>query len=604
MQIAIYARVSSESQAKDGTIQSQLETLREYAERENLTVLEECLDDGYSGADLKRPGLDRLRDLVAGAAIDGILVLSPDRLSRKNAHIVILLEEFEKRKAKIIFSNREIGDTPENKLMLHMQGLIAEYERTKILDRTRRGMIHAAKRGQVVGSNAPYGYSFVKKTREQDAHYALDAEEAKIVRLVFDWYVNEKLSQRKISKRLESEGYPSRSKHNKWWTSTISNILRNETYLGTAYAFKNKSVLPKKSPKLSSYRKRRKSGTEQRPKEEWIPIAVEPIIDQDLFDAAQKQLKVNSKLSPRNNHRHKYLLRGLVVCGLCGSMAPGTVSSKYTYYQCGAKRNKNLTTKPHDERIAVRHKSFDEKVWQGLTALLDDPQELKRQMTQHLSRKKVMTERDNPELQSTKKQIEGLGSQEERLLDAYREQVIDLDELKAQKGKIAEQQKNLERRLKRLTERQEGHSQPEVSLDELGDLSKHFQRVMAKADHDKRRKLVNLLVNSVTLYENKAIVHGNIPITKDVLRTANHASPLPKARGPKKRSLGSIVGSFKSAASKRINQHRNLPGHPVWQRSFYDRVIRNDRQLNATREYIQGNPLNWLDDENYPDQAK
>ena len=139
MNIAIYARVSSETQAKDGTIDSQIEALREYAKIHDLTIIREFLDDGYSGTNLDRPGLDQLRDFTQEGLIEGILILSPDRLSRKQTNQIILMEEFKKRNIQVIFTNQQFGDSPEDQLMLQIQGSLAEYERAKILDRTRRG---------------------------------------------------------------------------------------------------------------------------------------------------------------------------------------------------------------------------------------------------------------------------------------------------------------------------------------------------------------------------------------------------------------------------------------------------------------------------------
>ena len=137
MRVAIYARVSSETQAKEGTIHSQLEALREYAKNNNHHVIVECLDDGYSGAELNRPGLDQLRDIISEGLAEAVLVLSPDRLSRKQAHQIILLEEFKKHNVKVIFTSQPSGDTAEDQLLLNIQGAISEYERVKILDRTR-----------------------------------------------------------------------------------------------------------------------------------------------------------------------------------------------------------------------------------------------------------------------------------------------------------------------------------------------------------------------------------------------------------------------------------------------------------------------------------
>jgi len=155
MKVAIYARVSSESQPQEGTIQSQLEALRDHAKAQSFTIVEECLDDGYSGTNLVRPALDRVRDLAAQGLIEAVLVLSPDRLSRNYPQLVILQEEFDRRGIKLLFTNKQIGDTPEDKLLLGMQGLFAEYERTKILDRTRRGRLMRARQGHLSGGNVP-----------------------------------------------------------------------------------------------------------------------------------------------------------------------------------------------------------------------------------------------------------------------------------------------------------------------------------------------------------------------------------------------------------------------------------------------------------------
>jgi site-specific DNA recombinase len=244
MNIAIYARVSSETQAKDGTIDSQIEALREFSNAQNLTIVQECIDDGFSGTDLNRPGLDRLRDLAQEGLIDSVLVLSPDRLSRKQAHQIILLEEFQKRNIKVIFTNQQFGDTPEDRLMLQIQGSISEYERTKILDRTRRGLKHSVKKGMVLGSNAPYGFRFIPKNNDVLAHWEVDPQEVEIVRMIFDLYTNKKLGGRQIVKFLEENQIPSRSlsSYHKWWTSTIYQILKNETYLGTAHMYKTLSI--------------------------------------------------------------------------------------------------------------------------------------------------------------------------------------------------------------------------------------------------------------------------------------------------------------------------------------------------------------------------
>ena len=239
-----------------------------------------------------------------------------------------------------------------------------------------------------------------------------------------------------------------------------------------------------------------------------------------------------------------YLLRGLVVCGLCGSMASGYVSNKNSYYSCGAKRNKNITSKPHDEDIIqVSHKTFDEKVWLGLTELLSEPENIKAQLDKGMQAKKANLP---PSLSTSEfdKELSQLAIQEKRILDAYREEVISLEELKAQKEKIADRRKVLDGKKKAVLSHTESTGQPQITMNELGDVSKRFQRATAKANFAQREKIVNLLVNSVTLYKNKAVVSGNIPITKlDALNPPRQCSrfcflPRPSQPSPNSLNLG------------------------------------------------------------------
>jgi site-specific DNA recombinase len=512
MNIAIYARVSSETQAKDGTIESQIEALREYAKAHDLNIAFECLDDGYSGTTLDRPGLDQLRDLALAGNIEGVLILSPDRLSRKQALQIILTEEFKKRNVRLIFTNQNFGDTPEDNLMLQIQGAIAEYERTKILDRMRRGIIYSAKQGQVQGSNPPLGYCYISRTKNSLARWEVNPNEAKIVRYIYDLFVNKKLKGYQIAKRLNDEAIPCRGQ--KWWSSQIYVVLKSETYIGTAYRFKARRVEPKKHPKVNIYRKNKTTGKAPRPREEWVGIQVSPIIDKETWNKAQVLLKQNASQSRRNNGKHEYLLRGLVTCGLCGCMASGYVSNQSTYYSCGARRNKNMTSKPHDEVIQVKHKPFDEKIWLGLKELLSNPENLKAQLEKRLQAKtaKLLPDQSTNEFD---KELKQLAIQEKRMLDAYREEIIDMSELKEQKAKIAKRRKVLETKKKAALSHAEGLGQPKITMDMLGDVTTRFQRAMAKANFATREKLSNLLVNSVTLYAKKAVVQGNIPLFVD-----------------------------------------------------------------------------------------
>lgn len=165
--VAIYARVSSERQKEQETIASQTAMLLEHAASLNWMVPAEWqfLDEGYSGASLVRPGLERLRDRIAEGQVDTVLVLSPDRLSRKYAYQILLSEEFQRHGAELVFLKSPPATTPEQQLLTQVQGMIAEYERAQIVERTRRGKRHRARQGLVnVLSTAPYGYRYVRKS--------------------------------------------------------------------------------------------------------------------------------------------------------------------------------------------------------------------------------------------------------------------------------------------------------------------------------------------------------------------------------------------------------------------------------------------------------
>ena len=184
---ALYARVSSDRQKENHTISSQLAALVEYADNHGYLVPPEWRfqDEGYSGATLLRPGLEALRDLAAAGHIQAVLVFSPDRLSRKYAYQVLLTEELS-RCGVVVFLKAQSGETPEDQLLVQFQGMIAEYERAQIAERSRRGKRHRAQQGSInVLSGAPYGYRYIKKSDTTAAYYEVLESEAAIVRLVY-----------------------------------------------------------------------------------------------------------------------------------------------------------------------------------------------------------------------------------------------------------------------------------------------------------------------------------------------------------------------------------------------------------------------------------
>ncbi len=238
IQAAIYARVSSEQQADARTVESQLAALRERASADGVELADELrfIDEGYSGATLVRPALERLRDLAAAGGLDRLYVHSPDRLARKYAYQVLLLDELAHAGVEVVFLNRALGESPEDELLLQVQGMVAEYERAKILERSRRGKRHAAHTGVVsVLSGAPYGYRYVAKADGGGAaRYEIALEEARVVRQVFEWVGRERVTIGEVCRRLAGAGTPTRTGKPVWDRSTVWAMLRNPAYAGTA----------------------------------------------------------------------------------------------------------------------------------------------------------------------------------------------------------------------------------------------------------------------------------------------------------------------------------------------------------------------------------
>jgi len=210
---AIYARVSSDKQREEKTIASQTAALIDFARNRGHHVPQEWIfeDEGYSGATLVRPGLERVRDLAAEGQIHAVLVYAPDRLSRKYAYQVLLIEEFARQGVETIFLKAPQTATPEDQLLVQFQGMIAEYERAQILERSRRGKRHRARQGEVsVLSGAPYGYRYVRKSDDRAAYYEIIEAEADVVRMAYDRYVSQGLSIGAITRLLNEQGVPTR----------------------------------------------------------------------------------------------------------------------------------------------------------------------------------------------------------------------------------------------------------------------------------------------------------------------------------------------------------------------------------------------------------
>jgi site-specific DNA recombinase len=237
-QVALYARVTSRQQAEAKTIESQLAEMRVRiaADGFDLRSVLEFIDEGYSGSTLVRPALERLRDVAAAGGMDRLYVHCPDRFARNYAYQVLLVEELMQKGVEVIFLNRPLGQTPEDQLLLQVQGVIAEYEQAKFLERSRRGKRHAAEVWRVgILCHAPYGYHYVKKQEGGgEARFDIDFDEARIVRQVFAWVGEDRCTINEVCRRLQQAGVRTRTGKEHWDHKTIWDMLKNPAYKGEA----------------------------------------------------------------------------------------------------------------------------------------------------------------------------------------------------------------------------------------------------------------------------------------------------------------------------------------------------------------------------------
>ena len=392
-QVALYARVSTEQQAEAKTIESQVADLRGRitADGFDLTTVLEFIDDGYSGSTLVRPALERLRDVAAAGGMDCLYVHSPDRFARNYAYQVLLWEELTQAGVDIIFLNRPLGQTPEDQLLLQVQGVIAEYERAKFLERSRRGKRHAAQEGRVgILCHAPYGYRYVTKQEGGgEARFDLVLDEARFVQQVFAWVGQDRCTINDVCRRLHQAGVRTRTGKEHWNHKTIWDMLKNPAYKGEAAFGKTRwtPVGPRlRAPRGRPVQSRRGYSGKDAPKDEWITIPVPAVVDPALFDAVQEQLEENRRRARIPEKGSRYLLQGLLVCAQCGYAYHGlTNDARNAYYRCsGSMSLPRFGGKRWCWNKELRLDQTDAAVWQEVCQVLEDPTRLEQEYRQRL----------------------------------------------------------------------------------------------------------------------------------------------------------------------------------------------------------------------------
>ena len=520
---AIYARVSSARQKDEQTIASQTAALRAYAAAHALEIPPDWVfeDDGYSGATLVRPALERLRDFAAEIEIPVVLCYAPDRLARRYVYQTLLIEEFARVGTEVRFLKGRKAETPEDELLLQFQGMIAEYERAQIAERTRRGKLHRARAGSpAVLSGAPYGYRYVRKSEHADAHYEIVASEAAVVRELFRLYLDEQESIAGLVRWLGAQGTPTATGKLRWDRSTIWGMLRNPAYCGRA-AF-GKTRQSDERPKVTRPVRRRGArgsvhfSTRDCPRDQWIEIPVPPLVSEELFDLAARRLEDNKRFASRRT-KEPSLLQGLVACQSCGysyyRTSTRTRKRRLYYYRCLGSDDYRYEQGRVCSNPPVRQDYLDEVVWNHVTALLTDPQlihaELERRLEElraasPITAQKAQLER---ELRRTERAIH-------RLVEAYQEELIALDELRRRTPELRKKATSLQAQLDALEAQAVDRERYLQLAENLEGFLARLSQAARSSSIPERQRVLRLLVREVLVGPERVVIRHSIPSSR------------------------------------------------------------------------------------------
>ena len=539
---AIYARVSGRQQKEEQTIGSQIVECHQAAEQWGLDVPADWVftDEGFTGASLVRPALERLRDLAAQVPVDVAICYSPDRLARKLAYQTLLIDEFHKAGTEVRFVKARKVETPEDEMLLQFQGMMAEYERALIIERSRRGKAFRARAGLVnVLAGAPFGYRYIRRTDLSESRYEIIEEEAHVVREVFRRYSEEQVSIGELARWLTAQGVPTRTGKDRWDRSVIWLMLKNPAYVGRAAYLKtgttDRRPAINRQARLQGRSVSRHQAHYDRPPEEWITIPVPAIIDEATFEIAARRLADNRRFAARNS-KEPSLLMGLAACQCCGyayyRTSTRTAKRKIYYYRCLGSDDYRYQGGRVCENKPVRADYLDEVVWTHVTGLLADPGLLRAELDRRLNElratnpataERARLERDHTR---TTKAIN-------RLVQAYQEDLLTLGELRARMPDLRAKQAGLQTALDALNAAQ-------IDQETYLKLAENLEGFLARlrdsagiASVEDRQKVLRSVVKEVLVGPERVTIRHSIPVRDHPflspgypLRWGSHRCPL------------------------------------------------------------------------------
>jgi site-specific DNA recombinase len=522
MRVAVYARVSTTRQAQAQTIEQQLDRLRAAVAGRGWELEEQHVyrDDGYSGAALGRPGLDRLRDHAALAVLDVVVVTAPDRLARNYVHQVLLIEELAGHGCRVEFLDRPMSADPHDQLLLQIRGAVAEYERTLIAERMRRGRLAKMRAGALLPwTRPPFGYRLDPDRPRDAAAVRVEAGEAVLVAQLFDWYLQPGATVYQLARRLTDLGVVTPTGKPRWNAASVRWILRNPAYTGRALTNRTQ-VAPARQRKSAMLPAGPGTSHAPRPPEDWIEVPVPRIVSDEIFAQVQAKLDTNQQSAARNT-RHEYLLRALVSCGACRlSCTARQTGAGYHYYLCRGRTD--LLRVAQGQRCTARYipaGQLDELVWADLCALLTHPAQAAHTLAR--ARGGAWLPQELQARQATIRQALGhLERQQQRLLEAYLAEVIELAEYQRTRQELDRRHATLLAQQRQLDATAQQRLELAAVADGIEAFCQTVRAGLATATFTQRRQLAELLIDRVI------VTNGEVEI-RYVLPTAPDGPPTP-----------------------------------------------------------------------------
>jgi site-specific DNA recombinase len=513
MRTAVYARVSTTRQAQAQTIEQQLDRLRAAAAERGWELDGQHVyrDDGYSGARLGRPGLDRLRDHAALAELDVVLVAAPDRLARNYVHQVLLVDELAGHGCRVEFLDRPMSDDPHDQLLLQIRGAVAEYERTLITERMRRGRQARLRAGTLLPwTRPPFGYRLDPDRLRDAAAVRTEPAEAVLVAQLFDWYLEPRATLYQLTARLAGLGVATPTGKPRWTVASVRGILRNPAYAGRALTNRTRPA-PASRRRSALLPAGRGESHAPRPEQDWIEVPVPQVVSAEIFAQVQAKLDTNQQSAARNT-RHEYLLRALVSCGACRLACTGRqLRTGYRYYLCRGRTDPLRAAE--GRRCTARYipaGQLDDLVWADLCALLTDP----AQVTRALARAGggAWLPQELQARQATIRQALGqVDRQQQRLLDAYLAEIITLAELQRKRQDLDRRHATLLTQQRQLDATAGQRLELQAIADGIERFCQTVRAGLAAATFEQRRLLAELLIDRVIVTGDQVEIRYVLP---------------------------------------------------------------------------------------------